>query len=137
MSIKETARAFFESCETGEGWDGCKQYCKNDAGFSAQSEPLLELRSLEDYANWMRDLLGPIPDGHYDLKSFAVDEERRNVCAYAVFKGTQTGEGGPVAPTGKSVATDYVYVMQFEGDKISHMTKVWHSGLALQALGWA
>ena len=40
-------------------------------------------------------------------------------------------------PTGKKVATDYVYVMQFDGDKIRHMTKVWHAGLALKALGWA
>jgi predicted ester cyclase len=57
--------------------------------------------------------------------------------AYAVFHGTHTGEGGPVPPTGKRVATDYVYVMQFDGDKIRHMTKIWHSGLAHKALGWA
>jgi hypothetical protein len=43
----------------------------------------------------------------------------------------------PVPPTGKSTRTDYVYVMQFTGDKISHMTKIWHSGLALKELGWA
>jgi hypothetical protein len=35
------------------------------------------------------------------------------------------------------VATDYVYVMQFDGEKIGHMTKIWNSGLALNALGWA
>lgn len=33
-------------------------------------------------------------------------------------------------------ANDYVYVMQFKGDKITHMTKVWHSGLAMKELGW-
>jgi hypothetical protein len=33
--------------------------------------------------------------------------------------------------------TDYVYAMDFEQDKIRHMTKVWHSGLALQELGWS
>jgi hypothetical protein len=26
--------------------------------------------------------------------------------------------------------------MQFTGDKISHMTKIWHSGLAVKELGW-
>jgi hypothetical protein len=31
----------------------------------------------------------------------------------------------------------YVYVMQFEGDKIVHMTKIWNAGLALKDLGWA
>jgi hypothetical protein len=28
-------------------------------------------------------------------------------------------------------------VMQFTDDKISHMTKIWHSGIALKELGWA
>ena len=74
---------------------------------------------------------------HYELKSFAIDEARKNVAAYAVFHATHTGPGGPVPPTGKSTSTDYVYVMQFEGDKIVHMTKIWHAGLALKDLGWA
>jgi len=27
--------------------------------------------------------------------------------------------------------------MQFDGDRIAHMTKVWNAGLALKDLGWA
>ena len=46
-----------------------------------------------------------LPDGRYDLKSFATDPERQTVCAYAVFRGTHTGDGGPCPPTGKSVST--------------------------------
>jgi len=137
-SITETARAFFEACETGKGWEGCKEYCSADATFSAQSEAIGNIKSLEDYTEWMKRLVaGPIPDGRYELKTFATDEERGNVCAYGVFKGTHTGEGGPVPATGKSAETDYVYVMEFDSGKISHMTKIWHSGIALQQLGWA
>ena len=136
-SIADTAQKFFEACETGQGWDGCKAYCTPDATFSAQAEPLLEVKTLAAYADWMKGVLGPLPDGRYDLKSFATDEKRRNVSAYAVFHATHTGPGGPVPPTDKSMSTDYVYVMQFGGDKISHMTKIWHSGLALKAVGWA
>jgi len=77
------------------------------------------------------------PDGSYEVKSFATDIERNNVAAYAVFSGTHTGPGGPCEPTGKKTTSDYVYVMQFSGDKISHMTKIWHSGMALKELGWA
>jgi predicted ester cyclase len=84
----------------------------------------------------MKGLLTPIPDGRYELRSFAVDEDRKNAIAYAVFRGTHTGEGGPVPPTGKAVEADYVYVMQFEGDKIRHMTKVWNDGISLRQLGW-
>ena len=135
-NISEIADKFFVACETGEGWNGCKAYCAPGATFSAQAEPLEGVETLEAYCNWMKGLLGFVPDGRYELKSFAVDEKRRNVTAYGVFHGTHTGQGGPMPPTGKSVATDYVYVMQFEGDKISHMTKIWHSGLAVKALGW-
>lgn len=136
-TIAEIAEKFFVACETGKGWDGCKAYCTPGATFSAQAEPLADVRSLEGYCNWMKAILGPLPDGRYDLKSFAVDAKRNNVSAYAVFHGTHTGQGGPVPPTGKTTATDYVYVMQFTGEKISHMTKIWHSGLAVKELGWA
>jgi len=70
------------------------------------------------------------------VKSFATDDDRKSVCAYGVFSGTHTGEGGPCPPTGKSTSTDYVYVMDFEGDKIRHMTKIWNAGWAMRDLGW-
>jgi predicted ester cyclase len=134
--ITETAEKFFVACETGKGWDGCKAYCTRDATFAAQAEPLSDVKTLQQYCDWMKGLFAIMPDGRYELISFAVDEVRRNVAAYAIFHGTHTGQGGPVPPTGKKVATDYVYVMQFDGDKIRHMTKIWNAGLALKALGW-
>jgi predicted ester cyclase len=136
-SIVETAKDFFTACETGKGWDGCKVFCKPDATFSAQAEPLTDVKTLQEYADWMKALYTPLPNASYDIKSFAVDHERNNVAAYAVFSATNTGQGGPSAPTGKSTRSDYVYVMQFEGDKISHMTKIWNAGMALRELGWA
>jgi predicted ester cyclase len=93
--------------------------------------------TLQRYADWMKGMLTVLPDGRYELKSFAIDNERRNVSAYAVFLGTHTGPGGPCPPTGKSVRTDYVYVMQFDGERIRHMTKIWNAGWALKEIGWA
>ena len=135
-SITGIARKLFEACETGKGWDGCKAYCTPDATFSAQAEPLVDVMSLQQYTDWMKGLMTFVPDGRYELKAFGTDDERKSVCAYAVFSGTHTGQGGPCPPTGKHVASDYVYVMEFEGEKIRHMTKIWHAGLAMKALGW-
>lgn len=56
---------------------------------------------------------------------------------FSVFHGTHTGEGGPIPPTGKSTASDYVYVLQFDGEKFAHMTKIWNDVEALKELGWA
>ena len=136
-SMTSVAESFLAACDTGAGWEGCRAYCAPDATFSAQAEPLLEVKTLEQYAEWMKAIVGILPDAHYEVKSLATDEVRNNVAAYAVFHGTHTGPGGPVPPTGRSTSTDYVYVMQFEGDQIVHVTKVWHAGLAMKELGWA
>ena len=135
-AITETARAFFDACETGKGWEACSAYCQPDASFAAQAEPLADVHTLKDYTEWMKGLLGFMPDGRYEVKSFATDADRKNVCAYGVFSGTHTGSGGPMPRTGKSTSTDYVYVMEFEDGKIRHMTKIWNSGLAMKDLGW-
>lgn len=134
--IKETAQQFFDACETGKGWDGCAHYCHTDATFSSQTDALAGIDTLEAYAEWMKSLLTPLPDGVAEVKSFAVDEGRNNVAAFGVFRGTHSGEGGPVPPTGKSAAADYVYVMDFDGDKIRHLTKVWNDGYTMRQLGW-
>ena len=136
-SIAGVAEAFFAACESGKGWEACRAYCTPTATFSAQAEPLLDVKTLEQYTDWMKAIVSILPDARYDLKSFATDETRHNVTAYAVFHGTHTGQGGPVPPTGRSTSTDYAYMMQFDGDKIVHMTKIWHSGLAMKELGWA
>lgn len=136
-SIKEIAEGFFDACETGKGWAGCQKFCHADASFAAQAGALAGVKTLEAYTDWMKGLFTPVPNGHYELRAFAVDEGRNVVMAYAVFKGTHTGQGGPVPPTGKSVEADYVYVMQFDGDRIRHMTKIWNDGFSLRELGWA
>lgn len=136
-SITEVAEKFFEACETGKGWEVCKEFCTSDATFSAQAEPLADIHDLQGYTEWMKGLLGFIPDGRYEVKSFAADEQRQNVCAYAVFSGAHTGEGGPCPPTGQRTQADYVYVMEFDGDRIRHMTKIWNSGQTMKELGWA
>ncbi len=135
-SITETAHVFFAACETGKGWAGCQAFCTPDASFAAQAEPLADIRTLAAYCDWMAGLLTFIPNGSYEIKSFATDTERGSVCAYGVFSGTHSAEGGPCPPTGKSTRTDYVYVMQFAGGKISHMTKIWNAGWAIRELGW-
>ena len=135
-TMKETAQRFFDACERGRGWSECQQYCHQGATFSAQTGALAGVSTLEAYTNWMQGLYGPCPDASYEIRSFAVDDDRRNVSAYGVFRGTHTGNGGPVPPTGKRVEADYVYVMQFDGDRIKHMTKIWNDAISLKQLGW-
>lgn len=135
-SIEDIARDFLEQCETGQGWAACKPYCTDDASFSAQAEPLADMTSLADYAEWMRGLLTMLPDAAYDVKAIASDVPRHTVIAFAVFSGTHSGADGPVPATGLRAESDYTYVMEFEGSKIRHLIKVWNAGWAMRQLGW-
>jgi predicted ester cyclase len=136
-SMKESAAQFFDACETGGGWESCQEFCHTGATFSGQAGALEGVETVESYTEWMKGLLTPLPDGSYKLMAFAVDEARDSVSAFAVFSGTHTGEGGPVPPTGNKAEADYVYVMEFEGDRIRHLTKIWNDGITLKQLGWA
>eukprot|EP00992_Anisonema_acinus_P015523 TRINITY_DN9777_c0_g2_i1.p1 TRINITY_DN9777_c0_g2~~TRINITY_DN9777_c0_g2_i1.p1 ORF type:complete len:137 (+),score=18.72 TRINITY_DN9777_c0_g2_i1:54-464(+) len=135
--MEASAKAFFEACETGKGWEGCKQYCTADAVFSAQSEPLAEIKTVQGYTDWMAGLANTtMPGCSYDLKHFSVDEASRSAVFFAVFIGTHTGPG-PCEPTNKSTSSDYVYHLGFdETGKINSMTKIWNAPWAMKQLGW-
>ena len=136
MSMLETAHKFVDACDNSKGWEACKGYCHDSATFATQGDALAEIKTLKDYVEWAKGLAVPMPDARYELLSLAEDAERNNVTAAAVFHGTHTVDAGN-PPTGKAVASDYVYIMDFDGGKIRHMTKVWNDGFALRALGWA
>ncbi len=136
-SVKDAAEQFFDACETGKGWKGCESYCHPAATFSAQVGVLADMGTLEAYTEWMKGLITSLPDGNAEVQSFAIDEARHNVTVFGIFRGTHTGEGGPVPATGKTAKADYVYVMDFDGDKIRHMTKIWNDAITLRQLGWA
>ena len=88
------SRAVLCGVRDGKGWAGCRQYCHQGATFSAQAGALAGVATLERYAKWMKGLLTPMPDGSYEVRSFAEDEERKNVAAYGVFRGTHTERVG-------------------------------------------
>ena len=72
-SITAIANEFFAACETGKGWEACKAYCAPNATFAAQAEPLVDIKTLAEYTDWMKGLMTIMPDGSYEVKSFATD----------------------------------------------------------------
>jgi hypothetical protein len=39
-------------------------------------------------------------------------------------------------PAGKHIEADYVYAMDFEGDRTRHMSKIWYDSFNLKQLAW-
>ena len=82
-SITTIAEAFFAACDAGQGWEACSAYCTPSATFRAQAEPLLEVKTLAQYTDWMKGMMTVLPDGRYEVKSFATDAVRNNVAVYS------------------------------------------------------
>jgi len=139
MSAYDNAKAFFEACEAPKGWAGCKQYVADGATFSAQCEPIAEMSTIEEYANWMYGL-GTVtaPEAHYELHASAFDEARNTALFFATYHAKHTGEGGPVPPTGKETHAQYVYAITMDdAGKVSKMVKIWNPSWTFRELGWA
>ena len=134
--LVETAGRFFEACESGGGWEKCQPFCHPDATFAAQAAAVEGDDTVQGYTEWMKGLFGPVPDGRAEVRSFAVDEARGKVVIYGVFRGSNTGEGGPVPPTGRSLTADYVYDLVIDDGKVRHLTKIWNDMMPMQQLGW-
>ena len=138
MSGFENATKFFHACESVKGWDQCSKHVAPDASFSAQCEPLVEHKTVEEYVNWMTGFCETIaPSGSYELHSSSFDDETRTAIFFATYTLTHTGEGGPVPPTNKTTNTQYVYIFTMnDDDKIQEMQKVWNAPWAMRELGW-
>jgi len=136
-AIAAVARMFFDACEGGKGWDGCRDYCTPDASFSTQSESMGNVPTLRQYVDLCVGFLKVSPDASWVVKSLATDESNQTVCVFSVITGTHTGvPRGAIPPTGRKTVTNYVYVMEFAEDKIRHMTKIWNHGWTMTELGW-
>ncbi len=134
----ENAKKFFHACESAEGWAGCASYVADGAGFTAQSEPVADITTVEAYTEWMKAFGTVTAAGcTYDLHSHSFDEASQTALFFATFNGTHVGDGGPVPPTNQTTHSHYVYALKMDAaGKVSHMTKIWNAPWAMRELGW-
>ncbi len=138
MGAFDNARKFFEVCDAAAGWEACKEYVADGATFAAQSEPLVDIHTVEGYCEWLAGFGNvTVPGATYDLHSSSYDEATRNAVFFATYHATHSGDGGPVPPTNKQTSTHYVYVITMnESDQVERMIKIWNAPWAMKELGW-
>ena len=138
MNALENARKFFENCESGKGWDACKEYVAGNGKFTAQSEPFADMSEIKDYVDQMYGLAGvTMPGCSFEIHASAFDESTSTALIFATFTGTHSGEGGPVPPTNKTTNTHYVFACKMsDSGKVESLTKIWNSSWAFREIGW-
>ncbi len=138
MSAFENAKKFFEACEAPLGWESCKDYVEDGAALIAQSEPLVDITTVQAYCEWMHGFGTVTAAGAtYTLNASCYDESTRTALFFATYHATHVGEGGPVPPTNQSVDSHYVYAIKMSAnDQVAEVTKIWNAPWAMRALGW-
>ena len=138
MNAFDTAKRFFDACERPAGWAGCREFVEPGATFSAQSEPLADVTTVEAYCEWMLGF-GTItaPASSYTLHAASYDEARRTATFFATYHAVHSGDGGPVPPTHQQTHSHYVYALTMSANgKVERMVKIWNAGWAMRELGW-
>ena len=119
------ARAFFEACDYGKGWSICKSYCHENASFETKAETLAEIDTLDTYCDWMVEALAMFDNiVEIEVKSEAYDVKKDIALINAEIRGNVI-----IGPEPLFMKTDYVYAINFNGEKISHITKIWERKL--------
>ena len=137
MTLFENAQEFFHNCESLGGWEKCRNLVAENATFTGQCEPLIAVKTVEDYVGWMVGFGTIAPGCSYQLHAASFDEKNSIALFFATFKATHTGDGGPVAPTNKTTNAEYVYALKMNEDgKVIRMTKIWNASWTLRELGW-
>ena len=134
--IEAIAASFHHACMTGAGWEACRSHCTPDATFEHEGETFAGVSALEAYAAFVQSLYAPVPDFRHEVLAVAVDRAIGQAIVHYRIRGTHTGEGLPVPSTGKSMVSDCVLVLQFEGERIRHVQKVWNDREMMKQVGW-
>ena len=138
MNTLENAIRFFENCESGKGWEACKDYVEGKGKFTAQSEPFADLKEIKEYVDQMAGLAQvTMPGCSFEIHASAFDESTGTALVFATFTGTHSGDGGPVPPTNKTTNSHYVFALKMNGQgKVESLTKIWNSSWAFREIGW-
>eukprot|EP00470_Lotharella_oceanica_P007055 CAMPEP_0170184938 /NCGR_PEP_ID=MMETSP0040_2-20121228/35128_1 /TAXON_ID=641309 /ORGANISM="Lotharella oceanica, Strain CCMP622" /LENGTH=145 /DNA_ID=CAMNT_0010431159 /DNA_START=1 /DNA_END=438 /DNA_ORIENTATION=- len=131
-----------DNCETGKGWDKCKEFCTKDCTFVSQAGPLANIKTFEAYTNWMAGMTKIMPGSKYEIMFSGWDAARKKASIAATFSGTHSVTAPPEAKlppaTNKSTTSHYSYILEVgEDGKVKHVTKIWNAFYSAIELGWA
>ena len=141
MSNLDTAKAFFDSCWKGNGWEKCKDYCAPNAIFRSQAMLFHPPMSSESDLDWVKVMATKVLPKCYLTDVAYVYDAKTNI---AIFSGIFNAKHSKTprvsqlpSPTKKSVKSDYVYRIHFNAKgKIDSLVKIWNSEWFQKELGW-
>ena len=89
--------------------------------------------NLDEFKDFLRTDFGGVPDSVITIDIIFGNSDY--VALRAIYSGTQTGQVGPFAPSGKRVELPYLGILRIADGKISEMWVEWDNVFMLTQLG--
>lgn len=99
----------------------------------SQATPGLNVRSLDEFKQFLRQDLETFPDAHQEVNMMIAEGDK--VALYMTLTGIQEGAMGPYSASGKKVDVRFPGILRFEEGKIAEMWVEWDNLNILTQLG--
>ncbi len=99
-----------------------------------QATPQVDVRSLEQFKDFLRQDLVTFPDSVQTPVHLVAEGDM--VAGWLTYEGTQLGPMGPFPPSGRKMRLDVGAFMRIEGGKIAEMWVTWDNLAAIEQLGY-
>lgn len=98
-----------------------------------QATPSIDVRNLNEFKRFLQDDWRGVPDGQTSVQFLIAEGEF--VAFYCTYSGTQTGQWGPIPPSGKRFELEYSGVFRVAEGKIAELWVTWDNLAVLAQLG--
>jgi steroid delta-isomerase-like uncharacterized protein len=98
-----------------------------------EATPDFDVRSLEDFKEFLRQNTTSFPDNVQTFVQVVVEGDRAGI--WTTYEGTQDGPLGPFPATGRTVHFDFGGVLRVENGKIAELWVTWDNMTILGQLG--
>jgi steroid delta-isomerase-like uncharacterized protein len=129
---KTVIRSFFDAWNSRKV-DAFDALIAPDIVRHCQSTPGVEVRSLDQLKEFLRQDTAVFPDSIQTIKLLVGEEDL--VAAWAAYEGTQRGTMGPFPPSDRKAKFEFGAVFRLESGKIAEWWVTWDNMPILRALG--
>ncbi len=114
-------------------YDALDELIAHDVVRHCEATPGIEIRSLEQFKEFLRGDLSVFPDSVQSLRHVVAEGDL--VAVWATYEGTQRGPMGPFPASGRRARFDFAATFRVENGKIAEWWVTWDNVTVLRALG--
>ncbi|MGQ0622529.1 MAG: ester cyclase [Panacagrimonas sp.] len=123
----------FAEAMNARQWDALDDILTPDVVRHCQATPQLDIRSREQFKDFMRQDSLTFPDSQQTFTRIVAENDW--VAAWALYEGTQRGAMGPFPASGRKLSFEFAMMMRIVNGRIAEWWVTWDNLTILTQLG--